>query len=81
MAVKEIKVIQWVPGAGRKPGYDWPEVINKIQAAGKAAILYGTCEEIKQIHGRYKPHLVVYHAYAQSRSEGQALLEWLKRNT
>lgn len=81
LAVKAIKVVQWVPGAGRKPNYEWPEVIDKIQAAGKAAILYGTCEEVKHFHGRYKPELVVYHVEADSQSEGLELLEWLKNNT
>ncbi|MCD4830177.1 MAG: hypothetical protein K8R02_00035 [Anaerohalosphaeraceae bacterium] len=81
LAVREIKVIQWVPGAGRKINHEWPEVIDKIQAAGKAALLYGTCEEIKSIHGRYKPELLVYCVNAESETEGRDFLEWLKNNT
>ncbi|NIA31508.1 MAG: hypothetical protein GWP06_16570 [Actinobacteria bacterium] len=81
LAIEEIKVVQWVPGAGRKPNYEWTEIIERIQAAGKAAILYGTCEEIKSFHGRYKPELVVYHVNADSETEGAAFLEWLKNNT
>lgn len=81
LTIEEIKVIQWLPGAGCKPNYDWPEVIDKIQNAGKAAVLYGTCEEIKSFHGRYRPELVVYHATAETQDEGEAFLEWLKKNT
>jgi hypothetical protein len=55
LAIEEIKAVQWVPGAERKPSYEWPEVIEKTQSAGKAAILYGTCGEIKSFHGRYEP--------------------------
>ncbi len=81
LTVKEIKVVQWLPGAGRKPNYEWPEVIEKIQAAGKATILYGNCEEIKSFHGKYKPELSVYHVTADSQNEGQKFLDWLKKNT
>ncbi|HBG26906.1 MAG: hypothetical protein A2Y10_10505 [Planctomycetes bacterium GWF2_41_51] len=81
LAIKEIKVVQWVPGEGRKPNYQWPEVIHKIQAVGKSTVLYGTCEEIKSFHGQYKPELIVYEAWAKSPEEGQELLDWLKRNT
>jgi len=79
--IQEIKTVQWLPGAGRKPNYEWPEVIDKIQAAGKATILYGTCEEIKSFHGRYKPEFSVYHVTAESQNEGEAFLNWLKKNT
>lgn len=81
LAIREIKVIQWLPGAGQKPNHEWPEVIDKIQAAGKATILYGTCEDVKSFHGRYKPELLVYHLTAESEAEGVAFLEWLKSNT
>ena len=69
------------PGAGNKPNYEWPEVINKIQSAGKAAVLYGDCEQIKTIHGQYKPELLVYHVMAESEAEAMELLDWLRNNT
>ena len=81
LVIDAIDAVQWQSGAGNKPGWDWPEVINKIQAAGKAAVLYGTCEQIKVIHGRYKPELVVYDVVANNEAQGLELLEWLKKNT
>lgn len=81
LSIKEIEAIQWLPGAGRKPGYEWPEVIHKIQKAGKSAVIYGKCEEIKSIHGLYKPELLVYDVQAESVDKGQELLEWLNKNT
>ena len=81
LAIDDIEAVQWLPGAGRKPGWQWPEVINRIQAAGKAAVLYGSCEEVKSFHGQYNPELLVYDVEAQSVEEGLKLLEWLKKNT
>lgn len=81
LEIDDIEAIQWKPGAGRKPGWAWPEVIHKIQGAGKAAILYGNPEEIKSIHRQYKPELVFYDVHAQSEAEGNELLEWLGNNT
>ena len=81
LAIEKIDTVQWLPGAGNKPGYQWPEVIDKIQSAKKSAVLYGTVEEIKAIHGRYKPNLLVYDVTAESREEGLEFLEWLKKHT
>lgn len=81
LSIKNLDAVQWVPGAGNKPNYEWPEVINKIQDAGKAAILYGDCEQIKTIHSQYKPELLVYHVVAQNEAEAMELLDWLKNNT
>jgi hypothetical protein len=81
LAIEKIDVVQWQPGEYNKPAADWPEVIDKIQSAGKAAVLPGSCEQIKAIHGRYKPELVVYNAWAKSETEGNELLDWLQKNT
>ncbi|MFH1613979.1 MAG: hypothetical protein ABIG61_02700 [Planctomycetota bacterium] len=81
LTIEQISLIQWVPGAGNKPAYDWPDVIHKIQAAGKATVFYGNCDEIKAVHGRYKPELLVYDVQAESEAQGLDLLDWLKKHT
>lgn len=81
LAIKEIDLIQWQPGFNNKPNWQWPEVINKIQSANKAAVLYATPDEIKTFHKDYKPELVVYDVICNSPQEGQELLNWLKTNT
>lgn len=81
LAIDAIDAVQWLPGAGNKPNYEWPEVIHKIQAAGKAAVFYGTVEQIKASHGQYKPELIVYDVVAESEAKGLELLDWLKKNT
>ena len=35
LAIKELDAVQWVPGDGRAPQHQWPEVLQKIHAAGK----------------------------------------------
>lgn len=81
LAIKEIDAVQWVPGAGAKPQLEWPEVLHKIQNAGKAVILYGSIEQIKAIHGKYKSELVVYQVQADSVEKGKEFLDWLCSNT
>ncbi len=81
LAIDAIDAVQWQSGAGNKPGWEWSEVIEKIQNAGKSAVLYGNCEQIKAIHGRYKPELLVYDVQADSEEEGIELLDWLVKRT
>lgn len=35
LEIPELHGIQWVPGAGAPPAKEWPELIKRIQAAGK----------------------------------------------
>lgn len=81
LAIKDIDLIQWQPGVSNKPNWQWPEVIHKIQAAGKSAVLYAKPEEIKTFHKSFKPELLVYDVVCDSPQEGQELLDWLKKNT
>jgi 5-methyltetrahydrofolate--homocysteine methyltransferase len=82
LAIPDIDAVQWQAGAGKPPNWQWPEVIHKIQAAGKAAILYATPAEIKTFHKNFKPELLVYDVLqCNSPEEGQDLLDWLVKNS
>jgi hypothetical protein len=82
LAIEEIDSIQWVPGAGKKTQFQWPEVLHKIQNAGKSIHIFdSSIEEIKIYHKEYKPELIVYEVKASSRVEGLEFLDWLKKNT
>lgn len=81
LSIPGIDAVQWVPGAGAKPQLEWPEVLHKIQKAGKAVILYGTPEQIMAVHGDYKQHLVVYQVQAESADQGKAFLDRLCKNS
>jgi len=81
LTIDAIDVVQWQPGSYNKPAFEWPEVIDKIQGTGKSTVIAGTCEQIKAVHGRFKPNLLVYNIMAQTEDEGFELLDWLKKHT
>lgn len=41
LTIKELKGVQWIPGAGQPDMAHWPEVYRKIRKAGKLIQLYG----------------------------------------
>jgi len=81
LAIRKIDAIQWVPGEGNKPQLEWMDLLHKIQTAGKIIILYGSIDQIKDIHGEFNPEQLVYEVQAQTKEEGMEFLEWLMRNT
>jgi hypothetical protein len=81
LSIKQIQAVQWLPGEGTKPQHEWPEVLHKIQKAGKAIILYADCELVKVLHKEYNPELVAYCVHADSIKQAEDLLKWLKENS
>lgn len=81
LAIPQLHAIQWVPGAGNPPQLEWPELLHRIQAAGKAIILHVTADEARAAHRLYRPERVVYDVSVGSVAEGEALLAWLKAHT
>lgn len=81
LSITRLDAVQWVSGAGNKPQIEWPEVLHRIQKAGKIIILHLSALDVKRIHGEYAPDLLVYDVSAETPEEGLELLEWLKSNT
>jgi hypothetical protein len=81
LTIKGIETIQWGPGVGQKPQIEWMEVLQKIVAAKKAAIIYATPEQIKTIHKQFPPNLIIYDTEVKTEQEGLELLDWLVKNT
>lgn len=81
LSIKKLNAIQWVPGAGNKPQIQWVELFQKIQNAGKAVIVYGSAEQIKEVHKELKPELVVYELWTDTIKDANDFLDWLKNNT
>ena len=73
--MKDIDIIQWQPGSYNRPAFEWPEVIDKIQQAGKAAVIAASPEQIKLIHGCFKPDLLVYDVEAEGEQKGLGLFK------
>jgi 5-methyltetrahydrofolate--homocysteine methyltransferase len=83
LAIDDIDVIQWVPGAGRPPMHEWMDVLKRCQDAGKGLELCDvTClETVKKIARELKPGGLVYHLSVTDRDEARRIIDWLERNT
>jgi len=81
LAIDALDGIQWVSGAGQPHQIEWPEVLHRIQKAGKITILHLSEDDVRRIHGEYDPALLVYDVSVQSEEDGLRLLEWLEVNT
>ena len=49
LKIKEIHAVQWVPGDGKPPHDQWPDVYRKIHNAGKAKLVYCGLEGMENI--------------------------------
>ena len=81
LGIKQIDVIQWVPGAGRPRTVEWMDLLKKIQKSGKGLWLYDwTPQEIKDNFRELDPEMVLYDTWTGSREEGEELLDYVRRN-
>ena len=53
LAIPNLHGIQWVPGAGKPPPSEWPELLDRIRSAGKLVQLYVTPDAAKKIVRRH----------------------------
>ena len=83
LAIKDIDVIQWVPGAGKPPMHDWMDVLKKCQAAGKGLQMYdiNDLDTVKKIARELKPEGLLYYVTVPTRDEAFRITDWLERNT
>ncbi len=52
LAIEELDGVQWIPGAGRKPFAEWPEVYRKIRDAGKLLQMSCAPEDFDRVVGQ-----------------------------
>jgi hypothetical protein len=83
LAIKDIDVIQWVPGAGKPPMHEWMEVLRRCQAAGKGLQLYDIHDlaTVQKLARELEPRGLLYHIDVASRDEAFRIIEWLEKNT
>jgi 5-methyltetrahydrofolate--homocysteine methyltransferase len=53
LSIPNLHGIQWIPGAGKPPPSEWPEVLDRIRSAGKLVQVYATPEEARKIVRRH----------------------------
>jgi hypothetical protein len=76
-----LPALSYVPGAGHGSHLDNIQVLEAVQARGKAVQVWASPEHVKAMHRRLQPDKVFYCTWAASPVEGEALLEWLVKNT
>lgn len=77
--------IQWIPGAGQKPASEWPDLLRKIQDAGKLVYCYCGKNSIEDVLSYLKPEGVMLVTECGSEAEADELIrnveKWSARNT
>jgi 5-methyltetrahydrofolate--homocysteine methyltransferase len=53
LSIPNLHGIQWIPGAGKPPAAEWPEVLDRIRSAGKLVWVVATPEEARKIVRRH----------------------------
>lgn len=81
LALERLYVIQWTPGARNKAMFDWLDLLQRIQAAGKGLWISTTAEEVKRFMKELRPEGVYYQIGVDSPEEGEQVLEWMVKNT
>jgi hypothetical protein len=83
LSIKKIDVIQWVPGAGKPPLYEWIDLLKRCQSAGKGLQItdVSSLEVAKSISRELRPEGLVYCLGGVGRDEAYQIVEWLERNT
>ena len=81
LGIKEIDVIQWVPGAGQPKSIKWIDLLKKMQKSGKGLWIEGwSPQEIKSHFKELDPKGIMFSTHVDSPEEGRELLEYVKRN-
>ena len=76
----EIKVIQWVPGAGAAPnGEAWMEVYRQIQGSGRIVDIHAEPAAVAYLAPRLDPNRIMFRCHCTSVAEAEALLATLDR--
>jgi hypothetical protein len=82
LTIKELKGVQWIPGAGQPPMEEWPDIYRKIKKAGKLIQLYGdsgfkTLDKIAENLGSAKGIIFIHSVPVSQLKEAR---EFLKRH-
>ncbi|MCM8814721.1 MAG: hypothetical protein NC931_01860 [Candidatus Omnitrophica bacterium] len=86
LSIKKLGILQWQPGEGEKPNFQWLDILKKVQKAKKAVCVFGnsngilTPEIVKQLHKELDPARTIYHVYIENRKEFEELSKWLEKN-
>jgi len=81
LASKGLHTMSYVPGAGHGSHVEHLDLLKRVQAGGKAVQVWGTPDEMKQLHRELKPERVIYCTNTKTPAEADDLLKWFVKNT
>jgi len=74
-AVDKVHLIQWEPGAGNPHGAHWLDLYKRIQANGKAVLIYAPHADLEILIKELDPAKTVLRLGARNLDDGNALLQ------
>ena len=72
--IDEVNWVQWVPGAGRPEGLDWPDVLQAIRASGKGMQISVSFERVEEALRTYGPNGLFIRTSAPTEEAARDLL-------
>lgn len=79
--IKELDLIQWVPGAGEAQQRDWTGLFDRIDALGKGQLRGGQASEVKRLWQKNRSRKLFFGLRAESRAEVEDCLLELESMT
>jgi len=74
LTIPRLNGVQWVPGDGQPPQLAWPDVLHRIQAAGKILDLYLSPDEVPHAIMEYDPSQMIMQVSCDSPEQADLLL-------
>ena len=86
LAIPGYWILQWQPGDGQKPNWQWTEILVKAQAAGKAVLVFGeglNLDAVKKLHRVLDPVRTIYWPQPEVSSKAgvMEIIDWLEKNS
>ncbi len=81
IAARGLHTLSFVPGDGHGTHIDYLDMLHRVQAGGKAVHVWGSGDQLKELHRHLRPEKTMYHTSCRTPAEADALLEWFVKNT
>lgn len=78
---RNLHTLGFLPGEGHGRQIEYLDLFKECQAAGKGVHVGGPLEECQAMHRELRPDKTIYTVFINTPAEGEAALEWFKRNT
>ncbi len=82
LSINNLDCLEWTPGDGQKPMWQWVDVLKAAEKAGKSNMVYHCDPDaVKWLHPQLDPAKVGYMVQVETREECEELLTWLEKNS